>query len=93
MNFRKVFKNSLLNSVTSIDGWQYLSLKSKLLTSHLKRFSTFVIIYRVTCSCHNKYGETERTIEESTKKYHTDVNNETLLEKLTGKKKTLFKRN
>ena len=62
-----------------------LSLKSKLPTNPFKSCSTCGVIYKVTCSCYNKYiGETGRTMEEGIKEHQADVNNQKSIEKITG---------
>ena len=84
----QVIENRLLNSVTSIGGWQYLSLKSKLPASPFKSCSTCVIIYKVTCSCHKRYnGQTGRTIEERIKEHQITEKYEKLVEKITSKRR------
>ena len=53
-----------------------LSLKSKLPTNPFKSCSTCGVVYKVTCSCYEKYvGETGRTIEEKIKEHQADANN------------------
>ena len=62
-----------------------LSLKSKLLTNPFKNCSTFGVVYKVACSGYKKYrGETRRTIEERIKEYQADVNNQKIVDKITG---------
>ena len=65
-----------------------LSLKSKLRTNPFKSYSACGVVYKVTCSCCEKYfGKSRRTVEERIEEHQAGVNNEISVENITSQRK------
>ena len=65
-----------------------LSLKSKLRTNPFKSYSACGVVYKVTCSCCEKYfGKSRRTVEERIEEHQAGENNEISVENITSQRK------